>query len=234
MPNKWCLLFFIPLLLPVIFAIEKLKTDPEIPKIGSQPVSPLINNQAKKTKISAIKNPFEIFDSMELPTTQIEKFNPLFPLLKNTTSQSSKKIAETSVTSDKLEIFFNENQSEFSFTGNVELLASTFLLQCTAAKVITYGKKMNLDFTSIKQILITGPLFLQQDERSCSANQAEITPMNTTITLSGNVTVKDPAGTILCNEMLINYETKSIKISGTPNNSPVTVNITDLCQNSVP
>ncbi|MDR1367063.1 MAG: hypothetical protein LBJ13_04150 [Puniceicoccales bacterium] len=225
---------FITLLASVILATEKLKTDSELPMPGSQLVSPRINDQTKNSKTSAVRNPFEIFHSMELPTTQIAKFTPLLPLLKDTTSQSSEKITGTSITSDKLEIFFNENQSEFSFTGNVELSSSVFSVKCTAARVTTFGKKMNLDPASIKQILVVGPLFLQQGERSCSASQAEITPMDATITLCGNVAVKDPAGTILCDEMLINYETKSVKISGTPSSSPVTVNITDFCQSSAP
>ncbi|MDR2812887.1 MAG: LptA/OstA family protein [Puniceicoccales bacterium] len=142
-------------------------------------------------------------------------------------SQQTKN-QQTLITSDKLEITLGENQSEFSFTGNVKLSAHLFSATCTAAKVITFGKTVNLtsDLDSIKQISITGPLLLQQGERSCSADRAEITTTDTTVVLSGNATAKDPMGTVSGNEIRINYATKSIEISSAPCSQPVTLDVT--------
>jgi lipopolysaccharide export system protein LptA len=133
----------------------------------------------------------------------------------------------TLITSDKLEISLNENQSEFLFTGNVKLAAPLFSMECAEAKIITFGKIMNSapDFDSIKQISITGPLLFRQDERSCSADRAEITTTDTTIILSGNATAKDSRGTISGSEIRINYMAKNIEISSAINNSPVTLNV---------
>jgi lipopolysaccharide export system protein LptA len=133
----------------------------------------------------------------------------------------------TMITSDKLEINLAESQSEFLFTGNVKLSTILFSATCAAAKVVTSGKPVNLtsDFDSVKQISITGPLLFQQGERSCSADHAEIITADTTIILSGNATAKDPMGTISGDEIRINYTTKSIEISSTPNNKPVALNI---------
>jgi lipopolysaccharide export system protein LptA len=138
-----------------------------------------------------------------------------------------RKNSETQITSDKLEINLGEKQSEFSFEGNVKLSTPSFSATCAAAKVITFGKpvSLNSNFNSVKQISITGPLLFQQGERSCSADYAEITTVDTTIILSGNATAKDPMGTVSGNEIRINYTTKSIEISGAPNNRPVALNV---------
>lgn len=133
----------------------------------------------------------------------------------------------TSITSDKLEISLNEDQSEFTFKGNVKLLASSFSAECSSAKVVTFGKTMNLasGLDSIRQISITGPLVLRQGERSCGADRAEITTTDKTIILLGNATVKDTMGTISGSEIRINYATKCIEISGTSPSDPVALNV---------
>ncbi|MDR3317546.1 MAG: LptA/OstA family protein [Puniceicoccales bacterium] len=152
--------------------------------------------------------------------------SPQSPTTTTTTGGAEKNLG-TSITSDKLEVSLNNNQSEFLFTGNVKLSAPSFSAKCVAAKVITFGKTPNLaaDFDSIKKISITGPLLLQQGERSCSADYAEITTENTTIILSGKATARDTMGTISGHEIRINYNTKSIEISSGAQQNPVSVNI---------
>jgi lipopolysaccharide assembly outer membrane protein LptD (OstA) len=116
-----------------------------------------------------------------------------------------------------------EEQSEFSFTGRVEISAQSFSATCTAAKVVTLGKPSNLtsSLDSVKEISLTGPLDFRQGERSFFADHAEITTANTTITFSGNVRLTDPMGTVFGGKARVNYKTKAVEISGA--NDPVGV-----------
>jgi lipopolysaccharide export system protein LptA len=185
-----------------------------------QSIFPPTHGQTKNLGTSIAK----IFHSAKSPQTQI--------LLEDTTSPAPEESIETSITSDKLEIALVEDQTEFLFTGNVKLVTASFGAECTVAKVIASGSMMNLapNLDSIKQISITGPLVLKQGERSCSADRAEITTTDTTLMLFGNATVRDPMGTISASEIRINYMTKSVEISGTPHDKPVTLNISNLPQ----
>ncbi|MDR1907213.1 MAG: LptA/OstA family protein [Puniceicoccales bacterium] len=195
--------------------------------MGTQPATSLANDQPKNSETSIANDQLKAPYPAEFPKPLAQKSSPLSPSPLNLLLQSPLQNSETSITSDKLEISLDENQSEFLFTGNVKLAAPAFSAECAVAKVITFGKPINLtsDFDSIKQISITGPLFLQQGERSCSADRAEITTTDTTIILSGNATAKDTMGTISGNEIRINYTTKSIEILGASYDKPVAVNV---------
>jgi lipopolysaccharide export system protein LptA len=133
----------------------------------------------------------------------------------------------TSVTSDKLEIAFNDGQTEFTFTGNVKLNAPEFSAECTAAKVTASGHSVEPSFgtESIAQILATGPLSLCYGNRRCAAEYAEITPPNSTIFLYGKATIGDAIGTVSGDEICINYKTKSIEISSNSGRNPVAVTV---------
>jgi lipopolysaccharide export system protein LptA len=136
--------------------------------------------------------------------------------------------AGSSITSDKLEISFNDDQTEFTFTGNVKLNSSEFSAECVAAKVTTFGRSLDPSFgtESIKRILVTGPLNLQYGDRCCSAEHAEITPFDSTILLSGEAVISGEMGTVSGNEICINYKTKSVEISSNVC-KPVTVDLGD-------
>jgi lipopolysaccharide export system protein LptA len=158
---------------------------------------------------------------------QVEKSTPT-PDLKDPTQNLG-----ASITSDKLEISFGETESTFTFTGNVRLAAPAFSAECHAAQILTSGRPTNLsaltsDFDCVKRILIEGPIQLQQGERTCNADQAEIRTEDTVIILSGNVTVKDSMGTISGQEIHINYRTHAIEISSGTTPNAVTIDIPNV------
>jgi lipopolysaccharide export system protein LptA len=226
--NKWqlCPLFFAFISLPLTAKQSKAASmrslsnaQPAIPPTASS------DDQTKNSGTITTNNKSKIARDDKQPKLSLSNAQPAIPPTASSDDQT--KNPGTMITSDKLEINLAENQSEFSFIGNVKLSAPLFSATCAAAKVVTFGKPVNLtsNFDSVKQISITGPLFFQQGERSCSADHAEITTADTTITFSGNATAKDPIGTISGNEIRINYTTKSIEISGTPNNKPVALNV---------
>jgi lipopolysaccharide export system protein LptA len=139
----------------------------------------------------------------------------------------------TSITSDRVEVSFNGDQTELSFRGNVKVNSSEFSENALLLKSQPLGNLgaffplLNALLESIKQISITGPLILNYGERSCSADYAEITTANSTAILSGNAMAKDTMGTISGGEIRINYKTKSIEILSASENKPVTVNVSE-------
>ena len=141
-------------------------------------------------------------------------------------------IAGVSITSDHLTVALKGEDTEFIFSGNVQINAPLFSAKCTRAQVINAGKTQDLtcDLGNIRRVTIEGPITFTQDQRSCSADFAEIIPSESLILLTGNATLNDPMGNLSANEIRINYVAKTIEISNTIH-TPVQIDIYPNGQN---
>ncbi|MDR1435324.1 MAG: LptA/OstA family protein [Puniceicoccales bacterium] len=216
MAHKLRLFLFFFALSSSIFASKNLSQPMAVAK-AVENLTPSTAEKIENLNLFSPSNPLE--------SEKINAANPTMNGIENLNASG------TSITSDKLEVSFNGDQTELFFSGSVKVNSPEFSVECVAAKITTFGNSMALPqgsnalLESIKQISITGPLNLNYGERSCSADHAEITTIDTTAILSGNATAKDKMGTVSGSEIRVNYKTKSVEIlSGSPN-EPVTVNV---------
>ncbi|MDR1303500.1 MAG: LptA/OstA family protein [Puniceicoccales bacterium] len=146
---------------------------------------------------------------------------------------SAGTVPGTSITSDQLEVALQGDQTDFFFEGNVKLTSPEFSAECAAARITTSGTSVDLasGLDSIEKISATGPIYLNFGERSCSADRAEITPVDKTITLLGKATARDTMGAVSGDEIRINYGTKSVVISSGEAQNPVSVNLSQPTEN---
>ncbi|UPA28591.1 MAG: hypothetical protein LW808_000785 [Verrucomicrobiota bacterium] len=141
---------------------------------------------------------------------------------------SSSLFAGISITSDRLNVSFEDNASELTFSEHVHVTAPLFTADCTQARVAVAGKLTDFqsDLGSIRHVWITGPLSLTQEDRQCTADAAEIIPGESIILLKGNAVIRSSMGTVSAPMIKVNYLTKNVEvISDRGGSQPVQISI---------
>lgn len=126
-------------------------------------------------------------------------------------------LAETVITSDRLEKYTEGDQDHFLFYDNVRIVATNLVVTCDTMEVITEGK---LDekgsvpqFGAIETIIAKGNVKVDQEisGRTACADEAQIFPQKGEVVLTGNAEVTDAQGTVRGHRMrLVKGEERAI------------------------
>lgn len=119
---------------------------------------------------------------------------------------------DISIAGDKMEFKALETGSEIKLHGNISIKMPQISISCDSVQVLMPPSFSGFDTSSIKSISAEGNIHITQEERTFSANKAEIDVVQHTAILEGDVTIKDKLGSLSGSKVKVDYVTKSFEI----------------------